>query len=298
MHFDLATCRKQPALTPDDDLLRLALEARGAVVRAAPWDAIDPAAARSVCLRSTWDYHHRWAEFRSWVECFAAGADRLWNPAPTVLWNADKIYLRELAEAGVPMPATRWCEPGDRPDAEAFLRELGLPRAVLKPRVSATAHGTYALEPGRLLSEAEWAPLEASGALLQGFVPEILEGEASLIFVDGAFTHAVHKRPAAGEFRVQRDFGGTIVPLRPDASLLTFADGVLDAVSHAWVYARVDVVSTARGPVLMELELIEPDLFFAQAPEAADRLAAALIHRAARVVGAGRVARPPAAGLT
>jgi glutathione synthase/RimK-type ligase-like ATP-grasp enzyme len=298
MHFDLATCRKQPALTPDDDLLRRALEARGAVVRAAPWDAIDPGAAPSVCLRSTWDYHRRWAEFRPWVQRFAAGQDRLWNPAPTVLWNADKIYLRELADAGVAMPATRWCEPGDRPDVEAFLRELGLPRAVLKPRVSATAHGTYALEPGRLLSEAEWAPLEASGSLLQGFVPEILEGETSLIFVDGAFTHSVHKRPAAGEFRVQRDFGGTIVPIRPDASLRAFAERVLAAVSHAWVYARVDVVRTARGPVLMELELIEPDLFFARAPEAADRLAAALIHRAASAAGAGRVARPPAAGLT
>jgi glutathione synthase/RimK-type ligase-like ATP-grasp enzyme len=298
MHFDLATCRKQPALTPDDGLLRRALEARGAVVRVAPWDAIDPDAAPSVCLRSTWDYHHRWAEFRPWVQRFAAGQGRLWNPAPTVLWNADKIYLRELAEAGVAMPATRWCEPGERPDIDGFLRELGLSRAVLKPRVSATAHGTYALEPGRLLSEAEWAPLEASGSLLQGFVPEILEGETSLIFVDGAFTHAVHKRPAAGEFRVQRDFGGTIVPLRPDASLRAFAERVLEAVTHAWVYARVDLVRTARGPVLMELELIEPDLFFAKAPDVADRLAAALIRRAAGARGAGRVARPPAAGLT
>jgi hypothetical protein len=298
MHFDLATCRKQPALTPDDDLLRLALEARGAVVRAAPWDTIDPGAAPSVCLRSTWDYHRRWAEFRPWVQRFVADPDRLWNPASTVLWNADKIYLRELADAGVAIPVTRWCEPGHRPDIEAFLRELGLSRAVLKPRVSATAHGTYALEPGQLLSEAEWQPLEASGSLLQGFVPEILEGETSLIFVDGAFTHAVHKRPAAGEFRVQRDFGGTIVPLRPDASLRAFAERVLEAVTHAWVYARVDLVRTVRGPVLMELELIEPDLFFAKAPEAADRLAAALIRRAAGARGAGRVARPPAAGLT
>jgi hypothetical protein len=297
MHFDLATCRKQPAPTPDDDLLRRALEARGAVVRAGPWDAIDPDAATSVCLRSTWDYHHRWAEFRPWVQRFGAGPERLWNPAPTVLWNADKIYLRELAEAGVAIPATRWCEPGERPDIAAFRRELGLPRAVLKPRISATAHGTYALEPGRLLSDAEWEPLEASGSLLQAFVPGILDGETSLIFVDGAFTHAVHKRPAAGEFRVQRDFGGTVVPLRPDASLRAFAERVLGAVTRAWVYARVDVVGTARGPVLMELELIEPDLFFARAPEAADRLAAALIHRAARAAGAARVARPPAAGL-
>jgi glutathione synthase/RimK-type ligase-like ATP-grasp enzyme len=100
------------------------------------------------------------------------------------------------------------------------------------------------------------------------------------MFVDGAFTHAVRKRPAPGDFRVQRDFGGRIEPLVPPPGLRAFADGVLAAVAHAWIYARVDVVDTARGPVLMELELIEPDLFLALAPEAAERLASALLARA------------------
>jgi hypothetical protein len=180
MDFLLATCRHLPLLTPDDELLRLALAARGAHVRAAPWDAIaSQAAGPVVCVRSTWDYHRRWAEFREWVGGFARRDGRLWNPADTVLWNADKIYLRELARAGVTLPETRWSEPGARPDWESFLRDAGARRAVLKPRISATAHGTYAVEPGRRLSDAEWAPLEASGALVQAFVPEILEGEAS-----------------------------------------------------------------------------------------------------------------------
>src|SRR2546422_6923717 len=140
MEFRLATCRDLPRLTPDDDLLRLALEARGVTVAAAPWDAIDAdhGAGPFVCLRSTWDYHRRWPEFRRWVEGFSAPPGRLWNPAGTVLWNADKIYLRELADAGVTIPPTRWFEPGDRPDWPAFLRETGAGRAVLKPRVSAT----------------------------------------------------------------------------------------------------------------------------------------------------------------
>jgi glutathione synthase/RimK-type ligase-like ATP-grasp enzyme len=283
MDFRLATCRHLPQLTPDDELLRLALEARGARVEAAPWDSIasNHGAGPVVCLRSTWDYHRRWVEFRDWVGEFARHPGRLWNPADTVLWNADKIYLRDLARAGVTMPETRWSEPGSRPDWDAFLRDTGAHRAVLKPRISATAHGTYAVEPGRRLSDAEWAPLEAFGALVQAFVPEILEGEASLVFIDGGFSHAAHKRPAGGDFRVQRDFGGSIEPLAPDRSLTTFAQRVLAAVPCDWVYARVDLVRTPRGPTLMELELIEPDLFLGLGPEAADRLAGALMRRAA-----------------
>lgn len=281
MTVNLATCRDRPALTPDDDLLRQALERRGATVEAVPWDALDPDDAPAlVCLRSTWDYHRRWPEFRRWIERFAPHPGRLWNPAATVLWNADKAYLRELAERGIRVPPTRWSEPGVRPDAVAFFRETGEPRAVLKPRVSATAYGTYMVDAAQELTDAEWAPLVASGALLQAFVAEIADGEASLMFVDGAFTHAVRKRPAPGDFRVQRDFGGRIEPLVPPAGLRAFAEGVLAAVAHAWVYARVDVVDTARGPVLMELELIEPDLFLALAPEAAEQLAAALLARA------------------
>lgn len=282
MQFRLATCRHLPRLTSDDDLLRLALEARGVMVAAAPWDAIGPSHGTDafVCIRSTWDYHRRWPEFRGWVESFTAHPGRLWNPPATVLWNADKIYLRELAGAGVTIPRTWWFEPGERPDWLALVRDAGVGRAVLKPRVSATAHGTYVVEPGRRLSDAEWAPLEQSGSLVQSFVPEIETGECSLVFIEGEFSHAVLKRPIPGDFRVQHDFGGRLEPLAPAVGVRAFAERVLAAVPHAWVYARVDLVDTPRGPRLMELELIEPDLFLSRAPAAAARLAEALVRRA------------------
>ena len=252
----------------------------GARVRAVPWDEIDPRAAGLVCLRSTWDYHRRWPEFRRWIAGFGSGPARLWNPAETLAWNADKAYLRELAAAGVTVPATRWYEPGERPDCEAFLRAAGVSRAVLKPRISATAFATHVVDPGTRLTEAEWQPLEVAGSLLQSFVPEIGEGEASLVFLDGDFSHAVHKRPAPGEFRVQRDFGGRVTVHEPSTALRGFAERVLEAAPCPWVYARVDAVETSRGPTLMELELIEPDLFLATRPDAAQRLARALLARA------------------
>jgi glutathione synthase/RimK-type ligase-like ATP-grasp enzyme len=117
---------------------------------------------------------------------------------------------------------------------------------------------------------------------LQAFVPEIeTQGEVSLVFIDGVFSHAVRKRPAPSDFRVQIDFGGSWEPTIVGASLREFGEGVLAAVSRPWLYARIDVVEANQGPVLMELELIEPQLFLTAA--AAIRMADAL---ESRMVGA------------
>ncbi len=293
----LATCQAKPSLTASDALLAGELERSGAEVVAGPWDTIAPKDVEGavVCLRSTWDYHRRWSEFRAWIGGLAGRRAGLWNPAETVLWNADKQYLRDLGEAGIALPRTRWFEPGDRPDCAAILDEWGVTRAVLKPRVSATAFGTYRLEAGHVLTEDEWKPLEGSGGLVQAFVPEVESaGEISLIYLGGGFTHAVLKRPAPGDFRVQTDFGGTLAPMAPGPSVQAFGDRVLAAVTRPWLYARVDLIDAVGGPVLMELELIEPDLFLT--PDAAGRMAAALLARAggatASDAGSDRGARP------
>jgi hypothetical protein len=220
-----------------------------------------------VCLRSTWDYHLVPGRFRDWVAAFRAPGLSLWNPPDTVLWNADKVYLRELESAGIRIPATRWVEPGERPDLDGLFRRTGWTSAVLKPRVSASAHGTHLVAPGTVLSPEERAPLERGGALFQAFVPEIrTRGEVSLMFLAGGFSHAARKQAVAGEFRVQPHLGGTSVAMTPDPGLLRFGERILAAVPGAWVYARVDIVDAEPQPVLMELELIEPELFLHLAP--------------------------------
>ncbi|MGH7525851.1 MAG: ATP-grasp domain-containing protein [Gemmatimonadales bacterium] len=280
----LATCRRKPELTPGDALLRMELELRGATAVAKAWDAVNPAGTPAlVCLRSTWDYHLRWPDFRHWVGGFADRPGVLWNPPETVLWNGDKVDLRELAAAGIALPPTHWFDAGERPDCDALLRKWGMSRAVLKPRISATAYGTYLVSPGRSLADSDWTPLEAAGGLLQAFVPEIETlGEVSLVFIDGTFGHAIRKRPGQGDFRVQSDFGGRWERITASAPLRGFGERVLAASSRQWLYARVDLVETGRSPVLMELELIEPDLFLTHAPDAAGRLATALLARAPR----------------
>lgn len=278
----LATAHGYP-LTASDARLARELEERGSRVTATPWDEIasPPTNGPVVVLRSTWDYHRRPAEFRRWVSAFRRRPARLVNPPVTVLWNMDKVYLRDLADRGVRIPETRWLEPGERPDPGRFLVETGADAAVVKPRISATAWGTRIVRAGEELSAADLAPLLPVGSLIQSFVPEIrTAGELSLVFLADSFSHAFVKRALADDFRVQVEFGGSETPVVPSEAAHDFAASALRAAQHPWLYARVDVVETPAGPVLMELELIEPALSLEAAAGAAARFAEAILSSA------------------
>ena len=273
----LATARTHPQLTASDALLRHELESRGVVVDVAPWDQIAPTPGCRVCVRSTWDYHHRPEEFRAWVQAWMPYPDALANPPATMLWNVDKRYLLELAAAGVAIPETRVFEPGESPSLPSL---PGQAPVVVKPRISATALGTHLVHPQQALTSEQLAPLLRVGSIVQAFVADIATaGELSLVYFAGRFSHAVRKRAAVGDFRVQSDFGGTVSVHAATAAERAFADHVLSVVSLPWRYARVDVVASASQMWLMELELIEPELFLTTAPDAASRFADALLER-------------------
>ncbi|MBL8140700.1 MAG: hypothetical protein JNM38_06310 [Acidobacteria bacterium] len=281
MRLTLLTCAEQPALTADDRLLADALARLGVEVRVSPWSALDIDAAGAACvLRSTWDYHIAFEPFVAWLDAIDRHGVRLVNSTALVRWNADKQYLRALEGAGIALPPTMWLE-GVEPGAiAAALAATDWPRAVLKPRVSAAAHGTLVITPSAPVPDDALEPLRAHGALLQAFLPEIEhDGELSLLYFDGTFSHAVRKRPREGDFRVQHEFGGSEDAVEPLSIERAFAERVMAACPEVPVYARVDVVTTARGPVLMELELIEPCLYFAHHEGAAERCARAILAR-------------------
>jgi glutathione synthase/RimK-type ligase-like ATP-grasp enzyme len=277
-----ATCEHQPLLTADDQLLANELARLGVTVTPLPWTEIDPYSvvdAPPIVLRSTWDYHRVPTLFRAWLEALGDSGRPIWNEPAVALGNIDKIYLQHLGHSGIAIPDTRWL---DRPDTNGIddaMAGAGWPRAVLKPRIAATAHGTFLVTPPTALTEADLVPAREHGALLQEFVPEIADGEISLMYCEGRFSHAVRKRATAGDFRVQKDFGGSVESAMPAQALLDFAEGVMRTLPHQPLYARVDVVSAARGPLLMELELIEPELYFVSDPKAAVRFAAAISQR-------------------
>lgn len=278
-----ATCDHQPLLTADDQVLADALARLGITVTPQPWTEIDPYAvieAPAIVLRSTWDYHRVPTMFRAWLESLLDSGRPMWNEPSIALENIDKIYLHNLEAQGISIPKTVWL---DNPSVESIRDAMSDERwakAVLKPRIAATAHGTFLVTPETHLTDDELTPARASGALLQEFIPEIEDrGETSLVYCDGVFSHAVVKRSKAGDFRVQKDFGGSVELVTPSQELLTFGDRVLQTLRHPCLYARVDIVVSARGPLLMELELIEPELYFLFEPIAADRFASAIVQR-------------------
>jgi glutathione synthase/RimK-type ligase-like ATP-grasp enzyme len=278
-----ATCHDQPLVAPDDEPLAAALRVRGVTVTPVPWTEIDRYprdTAPPVLLRSTWDYHRSPMVFWSWLKAVGESGRTVWNDPSVARSNMDKLYLQWCEDQRIAIPPTAWLDRVDQTAIRQLLIERGWERAVLKPRIAATAYGTFLITPASDLSDRDLAPTRASGALLQEFVREIdTNGEVSLIYCDGAFSHAVVKRAAAGEFRVQSDFGGSAAPFMPSPDLLAFARDALATVRKPCLYARVDVVETTRGPLLMELELIEPELFFLIVPSAAETFADAIVKR-------------------
>lgn len=278
------TCRTWPEISESDRLVQRALEAQGATVEARAWNTPDAVweGFDAIVLRSNWDYHFEPDAFVGWLDRLERAGARVFNPPALVRWNLTKAYLLELGRAGVPTVATVILEDESRAGLEAVMAARGWSRVVMKPVISASAHDT------RLVSAAtldEAAAALASGAmrrpvLIQPFVEEIqTRGEWSLIFIETEMTHAVLKRPAAGEFRVQPRLGGTVETPEPADAVRRVARAALAALPAPPLYARIDGVETAAGFRIMEVEVNEPGLFFPHAPAAAQRFAEALLRR-------------------
>lgn len=270
----------------DDALLQAALRDLGLSAVRLDWadPAVDWSQFRCAVLRSTWDYFERYAEFTAWLERIERET-RLVNAAHTIWWNLDKHYLADLEARGLPVVPSRYLEPQDGSSLPALLNEQQWPEAVLKPCVSGAARHTYRLnhENAESLQRAIAPLLATESFLLQPFVADITtRGEYTLVVIDGEVTHAVHKLPKAGDFRVQDDHGGTWAPYTPSAEQVAFAQRAMQSVTPLPQYGRVDMVRGNDGSwQLMELELIEPELWLRTKPEAATRLAAALARELA-----------------
>ncbi len=280
----VVTCAAYPQLYDDDLPLLPALAGLG--VRGVPvvWSdpSVDYTSFDAVVIRSPWDYFERNAEFRAWLDARLAEGILLCNAGDILDWNYDKKYLLDLERAGVEVVPTITVARGDAPDVAALARSRGWDEIVIKPTISGNAFRTHRLrvdEVARYAAEIR-AIVADRGLLVQPFLPEILtDGELSVLFFDGVFSHAVRKRAKAGDYRVQFTFGGTheVVDLAP--TLVEEARRSVLGAPSLPVYARVDGVIRDGRFVLMELEVFEPLLFLARHPEAPLRLARAIRGR-------------------
>jgi glutathione synthase/RimK-type ligase-like ATP-grasp enzyme len=249
----------------------------GFSVEARPWnDPGELAGFDLVMPLVAWGYHEDPARWHALLDQLQAEAVPTLNPVPLLRWNSDKRYLTELGAGGVATISTRLVERLDEPALDAARADYG-DQLVIKPPVSASAHGTHRLGPNDPL------PGEARGRamMVQPFLGSIAtEGEYSVMLFDGRFSHSIVKKPKAGDYRVQPHLGGTEQPCAPPEGAIELAHAALAAAPADAAYARVDMVRDNDGGLaIMELELIEPALWLQHAPDGGASFAQALRER-------------------
>lgn len=265
----------------EDSLVQTALEKRGMNIHRINWDSkeMNWSDTRYILFRTTWDYYYRFQEFDLWLDHVKEKTELI-NPYPLIRWNLDKHYLADLSKEGINIPPTRFIEAGEISSLEEIATESGWGEIVLKPVVSGGGRHTYrflASESGKY--ESVYRSLIPNESLIiQEFQEQVVtRGEVAFMLFDGKFTHAVLKRAKKGDFRVQDDFGGTVIPFTPDSEQIEWAERVVTFCHPLPVYARVDAIwDNSNNLALAELELIEPELWFRNHPDAAEKLADAV----------------------
>ena len=287
----VATCEEVPDLKADDRAILPLLKRHGIHAVPAVWSdaSVDWASADAVLIRSCWDYHLRHAEFLSWIGRLERAQVRVWNSPRLLRWNSDKRYLGDVAAAGIPVVPSEWSDPGE---------PVNLPTGefVVKPSVGAGSRGVGRFGPdAHAAARSHAAALHDAGrvVMVQPYLADVdTSGETALIYFDGAFSHAVRKAPMLPEATVH-DVGpdgtaGIVVPERitthrADPDELRLGARVMALLRGRFgadlLYARVDVIPTPYGPVVLELELIEPSLHFRYDQDAAARFAASVSRR-------------------
>lgn len=264
----------------DDELAVGPLGERGWEVETVSWRRRDADWKKfaAVIIRTTWDYQDEPEEFLRVLRRIRAAGVRLANPLQTVEWNLNKIYLRDLEQNGVRIvPTVFTSETVSRDLVEGWFELFGAGELIIKPAVSATAQDTFRLTGFR----PELGEIFRGGReyLVQPFMENIVaEGEYSLFYFNGRFSHAILKTPQPDDFRVQEEWGGRISSVRrPPEALIRAGQRVFRRLRPVPLYARIDFVRDAAGSfALMELELIEPSLYFRMDTGAPQRFAEAL----------------------
>ena len=274
----LVTCDRQPQLHPSDQLLARELTRLDVSVRVASWSdaAVDWSLTPLTVLRSTWDTYTRPEEFQLWLRRVATHTS-ICNGEDALLWNVDKRYLLELSAQGVPVIASRYIEKGSTPALSCA--DVPWDSVVIKPAIGGGSHGVRKFDVRTQLPALHAhleVLIETSGALLQRFEPGVeTDLERSLVFIKGEYSHGVRRVPFnRGNTPDTSDYDH-------DASSeeIAFATEVLTAAGARHMpFARVDVVPSLPGILLMELELIDAALFFTRKPSAAAKLALVLLE--------------------
>lgn len=230
-----------------------------------------------VVIRSPWDYQQDTARFMQVLKKIDTSSARLENPLYLVQWNIDKTYLRELDEQGILIVPTLWGKQPDKKQLFDSFEQLNTGEAVIKPTVSANADDTFRIkrDVNSEVVEEIIRTFANRAYMIQPFMEKIVsEGEFSLFYFGGEYSHTILKTPRQDDFRVQEEHGGILKSVEPESRLIKRAQQTMEQVRPQPLYARADYVRTSDNDfALMELELIEPSLYFNMDPESPERFA-------------------------
>ena len=246
----------------------------GFSVEGRPWTDVGDLAGFDLLMPLVaWGYHLDPPRWHALLDRLDAGGVPTLNPVPLLRWNSDKRYLEELSAKGIATIPTRFAEALDEAALAAAKAEFG-EELVIKPPMSAAADNTHRLRSGDPI------PQSARGRtmMIQPFLAAVAdEGEYSCLLFNGRFSHAIVKRPKAGDYRVQPHLGGTEVPCPPPEGSIELAQAALAAAPARAAYARVDMIRDGNGKMaVIELELIEPSLWLQHAPDRGDSFVQAI----------------------
>jgi len=282
MNTALLSCEKFPDLIPADQLLIPELAKYNISAKAAVWDdkTIDWAAFDYLIFRNTWDYYEKENEFNAWLDEIENLGIKTLNALSIIKQNKHKFYLRELENIGIPIIPTIFIDKTN----SLHLSEI-IPsdwkKAVIKPAFSGGSYLTEVFEIADIEKiSTQYQPVAAQKELLlQVFMPEITTlGETSFIFFNKQFSHCVNKKPADGDFRVQVQFGGKYTLIHPAAALIEKAQQIVNTFPNQLLYARVDGIVINNELLLMEIECIEPDLYFNLSEGSQQRFVKAIVE--------------------
>ena len=269
----------------DDDLAIPVFADRGWAVDTIPWSlaGADWAQYDAVVVRSTWDYQKDAGRFFGVLDGIRDAGVPLFNDLELMRWNADKNYLADLATRGVEVVPTIYGSRFIPGDTAHFAQILGSDALVIKPVVGANAERTWRLD-SPADQEAAAKAFVRDAFMVQIFASSVQEeGELSLFYFNGAYSHAIKKQPKSGDFRVQEEHGGRITAFRPTPSQLEAARQVMGALPGTPLYARVDLIRSNDDADwwLMELELIEPSMYLRMDADAPERFVQAFLAQIA-----------------
>jgi glutathione synthase/RimK-type ligase-like ATP-grasp enzyme len=286
MKIILASCAGRTDAVSADAPLVAALQARDVQVEIRHWNDTSVLWHRydAIVIRTTWDWYVDVAAFTGWLDRVQVRTQLL-NPPQTLAWGLDKRFLLDLAASNVAVVPTLALSVPDAARVARWAAHHGYDELILKPSLSAGSIGVVRTQ----VSDIETTLLQdwpqQGVRLVQPYLRTIeTDGELSIVFIDGKLSHGICKTPKVGEFRIQSEYGGKNTLIDPDAAAQAVVNAAIAAIPGYPVFVRIDMLHDGSSYRVIEVEVIEPDLYFSVAPQAADRLAQALVKRVSATI--------------